>query len=150
LGRARARGVGGRRVSLVHTGVSDMKNTRVVLLVVGLLIPLLAGCTTVATPVSPSPSGEVRSTKTVSYVIGRPAKAYENFEILYSGTSSASIRLLYREYTRLDLVRPGFSQELNYPADAKQIRFKGMLIDILSIGLNRTRFSWTSRRLVVG
>jgi hypothetical protein len=65
---------------------------------------------------------------------------YENFEILYSGTAVGSIRLLYREYTRHDLVRPGFSQELNYPADARQIRFKGMLIEILSISVDSIDF----------
>jgi hypothetical protein len=234
---------------------------------VALLILVLTGCGTVATPISPGLSGEIRSTKTVSYVIGEPAKAYvgeplvarkiyfsragrnaykadrdfvigggilratvnargqagvpypvigkvsfggseidaidvpggnpvqliygitkdgrlagvvagwssgtspmvgvnqyhidpvdvlftraessqivlenypyENFEILYSGTSAGSIRLLYREYTRHDLVRPGFSQELNYPADVKQIRFKGMLIEILSISADGIDF----------
>jgi hypothetical protein len=65
---------------------------------------------------------------------------YENFEILYSGTSAGSMRLLYREYTQRDLIRPGFSQELSYPADAKQIRIKAMLIDVLFIGADSIMF----------
>ena len=65
---------------------------------------------------------------------------FENFEILYSGTSAGSIRLIYREYTRDNLVRPGFTQELTYPSDAKQIRFKGMLIEILAISPDSIEF----------
>ena len=79
-------------------------------------------------------------TRDVSSRIVLENRPYENFEILYSGTSAGSIRLLYREYTQRDLIRPGFTQELSYPADAKQIRFKNMLIEILSISADSIDF----------
>ncbi|MAK63733.1 MAG: hypothetical protein CMF75_03160, partial [Maricaulis sp.] len=39
----------------------------------------------------------------------------QNFEIIYSGMGSGSIRLNYREFTNNDMARQAFFQELSYP-----------------------------------
>lgn len=52
-------------------------------------------------------------------------------EILYSGKSSDTIRLLYREF-KYDLARPAFYQELTYNLDeSKNITFKNFKFTIL-------------------
>ena len=65
------------------------------------------------------------STSTVS------SAGYVNFELVYSGVTKDSIRLLYREYTQQDLARPAFSQDVVYERDASTIRFRNVLIRVL-------------------
>jgi hypothetical protein len=55
---------------------------------------------------------------------------YVNYELIYSGKTSQSLNLLYREYTPEDLARPAFYQSLSYDADSKIIRFKKLKIEI--------------------
>jgi len=55
---------------------------------------------------------------------------FTNMELIYSGLSDDALRLLYREYTPKDLIRPAFGQELSYPPDAKTIRFRNYKIEI--------------------
>lgn len=58
---------------------------------------------------------------------------YKNHELLYSGSSLNDFKLLYREYSLADLIRPAFSQELVYPIHSKSIRFRGYRIEILNV-----------------
>lgn len=55
-----------------------------------------------------------------------------NFELIYSGATRDSIRLHYREYTYNDLARPAFSQDLTYERDSPTIRFRNMVIKVVS------------------
>ena len=74
------------------------------------------------------------STSTVS------AAGYLNFELVYSGVTKDSIRLLYREYTQQDLVRPAFSQDVVYERDASTIRFRNVLIRVQQATGEQIRF----------
>lgn len=73
------------------------------------------------------PSVTLRSDSSASTI---RAAGYLNFELIYSGVTKDSIRLLYREYTQNDLARPAFSQDLVYERDAKTIRFRKILIRV--------------------
>ena len=57
----------------------------------------------------------------------------ENFELVYTGKTPDSFTLVYREYTPDDLARPAFFQNLTYSIGQKQIRFKKLLIEVLSV-----------------
>lgn len=74
------------------------------------------------------------STSTIS------ESGYLNFELIYSGVTKDSIRLLYREYTQRDLVRPAFTQDLVYERDSSTIRFRTMLIKVLQATGEQLRF----------
>ena len=74
------------------------------------------------------------STSTVS------SAGYLNFELVYSGVTKDSIRLLYREYTQQDLVRPAFSQDVVYERDASTIRFRNVLVRVLQATGEQIRF----------
>lgn len=45
----------------------------------------------------------------------------KNFELIYSGVSKQTIALLYREYTKDDLARPAFYQNLSYDLSESDI-----------------------------
>ena len=62
--------------------------------------------------------------------------AGENFEIVFTGRDASAIRFQYREFTNDNLARPAFSQELSYPLDARQFRFRDMAIEIDKIGVD--------------
>jgi hypothetical protein len=66
---------------------------------------------------------------------------YLNFELVYSGVTKDSVRLLYREYTQQDLVRPAFSQDVVYERDASTIRFRNVLIRVLQAAGEQIRFA---------
>lgn len=53
-----------------------------------------------------------------------------SFELVYSGKNDMSMNFLYREYTKDDLVRPAFSQNVTYQAGAQQLRFRGYVIQV--------------------
>ena len=65
---------------------------------------------------------------------------YQNHELLYSGSSSNDFKLLYREYSLTDLIRPAFSQELTYPISSKSIRFRGYRIELLDVNSESITF----------
>jgi hypothetical protein len=69
-------------------------------------------------------------TKPVEYV--ETKAGYLNYEIIYSGKSDKFLQLIYREYTSDNLIRPAFAQNLTYEADAKTIRFKNLLMELIS------------------
>jgi hypothetical protein len=71
------------------------------------------------------------STSTVS------TAGFINYEIVYSGATKDSMRLLYREYTPQDLVRPAFTQDLVYERGSPTISFRNTLIRVLEASARR-------------
>ncbi len=65
---------------------------------------------------------------------------YVNFELLYSGASSGTVKLTYREYGPNDLTRPASFQELTYDLASKSIRFRDVVIDVESADNQSIRF----------
>jgi hypothetical protein len=69
------------------------------------------------------------------------AKGYINFELVYGGTTSDSIQVLYREYTPDDMARPAFSQQLVYSLASKHIRFRDIQIDVATADNERIAYT---------
>ncbi|WP_231619685.1 hypothetical protein [Pseudoalteromonas sp. NZS100] len=65
---------------------------------------------------------------------------YINHEIVYTGQGTNGISLLYREYTFENMARSDFKQELVYPVDSKEIRFRNYLIDIISVSPSELKY----------
>lgn len=61
------------------------------------------------------------------------AAGYVNHEIVFTGVGTNGISLLYREYTFENMARSDFKQELVYPIDSKEIRFRKYLIKLVSV-----------------
>ena len=57
-------------------------------------------------------------------------KGYLNHELVFTGVGSNGISLLYREYTFEDMARSAFKQELVYPKDTDEIRFRSYQIEV--------------------
>lgn len=57
--------------------------------------------------------------------------SFINFEIIYTGRTGDSLTFSYREYTRADLARPAYYQELTYPANSEFIRHKSLRIRVV-------------------
>lgn len=66
---------------------------------------------------------------------------YINHEIIFTGVGANGISLLYREYTFENMARSDFKQELVYPINSNQIRFRGYLIDIHSVNSSEIEFT---------
>lgn len=62
----------------------------------------------------------------VSQILGR-----NNYELLYGGINDITINLTYREFTRDDLARSSFFQNIVYGTSAKEIRFKNFKIEVI-------------------
>jgi len=71
--------------------------------------------------------------------------AGENYEIIFTGRDASALRFQYREYTSQDMARPAFSQDLSYPIDAPTVRFRGLTIDVISVGPDSITYKVTSR-----
>lgn len=71
--------------------------------------------------------------------------AGENYEIIFTGRDQSSMRFQYREYTSEDMARPAFSQDLTYPLTARTIRFRGLTIDVQTIGDDTITYRVVSR-----
>jgi hypothetical protein len=69
------------------------------------------------------------------------AKGNLNYELIYTGTDGDSFMITYREYTKDDLARPSFFQNLTYLKTKKQIRFRNLLIEVHSIDNERIVYS---------
>jgi hypothetical protein len=54
-----------------------------------------------------------------------------NHELVYSGINNVSMNIMYREYTISDYAKPSFYQNLTFEPNAKHVRFKDYVIDIL-------------------
>lgn len=55
-----------------------------------------------------------------------------SYELIYTGKTTDSLMITYREYTGDDMARPAFFQNLTYSLKQKQIRFKNLLIEVIS------------------
>jgi len=55
---------------------------------------------------------------------------YINYELIYGGTDGKSITVTYREYTKNDMARPAFYQNLVYESGQRRIRFKKTVLEI--------------------
>lgn len=67
-------------------------------------------------------------------------KPYLNYEIVFSGITKDTIRLLYREYSPEDMARSTFFQELTYPISTKLIRFRDIKIQMLNVDGEKINF----------
>ena len=67
-------------------------------------------------------------------------KGFLNFEIVYSGMDDNGLKFLYREYTKDDLAKPAFYQELTYPSKAKQFRFRKIKVEIEEATSEKIRY----------
>jgi len=72
------------------------------------------------------------------------SKGEKNFELVYGGTTTDMISVLYREYTANDLARPAFSQQLTYAKGSKSIRFRDMQMQVTSADNERIVFVVTA------
>lgn len=68
------------------------------------------------------------------------SKPFTNYEIVFNGSDGQAMRFTYREYSPDDLARTAFFQELSYPLTAKTIRFRKLLLDVLSINEQEITF----------
>lgn len=68
-------------------------------------------------------------------------RGFQNYELLYSGTSRDGIKFLYREYTQQDLARPAYSQELTYQKNTPTIRYRDTQIRIISADNEAIRYA---------
>lgn len=66
---------------------------------------------------------------------------YINHEIVFTGIGANGISLLYREYTFGNMARSDFKQELVYPLDSKEIRFRNYLLEIHSVDSSEIHFT---------
>lgn len=63
-----------------------------------------------------------------------------NHELIFTGLGTNGITLLYREYTFSDQARAAFSQELVYPVDSDEIRFRNYLISVSSVNSSQISY----------
>lgn len=68
-------------------------------------------------------------------------KGYTNFELVYTGHTENSFNIMYREFTRDDLARPAYYQNLTYKKQDKIIRFKNIKINIIEATSEYVRFA---------
>lgn len=61
---------------------------------------------------------------------GGAVEVIENYEIIFSGVSDNKMQFVYREYTKDDMARNAFSQELIYPKSVEFIRYKDLKIKV--------------------
>lgn len=93
-------------------------------------ISLLMGGSRMGYNYTPEPATTVLRTSTQQSAVR--SAGYTNFELIYSGASKDSIRMLYREYTANDMARPAFTQELTYDRGEPTIRFRKVLLQVLA------------------
>jgi len=64
----------------------------------------------------------------------------KNFELVYAGVTSDSIRITDREFAPDNPSAAGFTQELSYPLASKQIRFRDLTLDVLEAKPDALKF----------
>lgn len=57
---------------------------------------------------------------------------YLNFEIVYTGKSGSTLNLMYREYSKDDVARTAFFQNLSYESSVSIIAFKNVKMEVVS------------------
>jgi len=73
-----------------------------------------------------------------------------NYELLYGGINNVGLNIMYREYTRDDLAKPSFYQNLVYETNASEIRFKDSKISIIKADNEKIIFNVVSDDLHEG
>lgn len=68
-------------------------------------------------------------------------RGFINYEFIYTGISNNTLTFLYREYTPDNLIRAAFSQNINYPVGAENVRFKNLNIKLSSVANDKIEFS---------
>lgn len=66
---------------------------------------------------------------------------YINHEIIFTGIGTNGISLLYREYTFENMARSDFKQELVYPINSKEIRFRNYQIQLDSVSSSEIKYT---------
>lgn len=67
-----------------------------------------------------------------------------NYELIYSGLNKVAVNITYREFTRDNIARAAFFQNLSYEPGSKQIRFRDTLINIEEITNEKIRYTVVS------
>ena len=65
---------------------------------------------------------------------------YLNHELVFTGQGANGINLLYREYTFENMARSAYTQELVYPLDTDEIRFRNYQIDMVSVSSSEIKY----------
>ncbi|ROQ48465.1 hypothetical protein EDB94_0332 [Marinobacter sp. 3-2] len=65
---------------------------------------------------------------------------YLNHELVFTGVGSNGLSLLYREYTFEDMARSAFKQELVYPKDTDEIRFRSYRLEVISVSPSELKY----------
>lgn len=65
---------------------------------------------------------------------------FSKYELVYSGISGDTIRVAYREYSREDLARTAFFQDLTYNKGSPTIGFRDIEIEVLEANNGGIRF----------
>jgi hypothetical protein len=68
----------------------------------------------------------------------------QNHELIYGGTDGDSFKINYREYTDKNLARAPFFQNLVYPANSKEFRFKDYVIAVHEVDSGKIVYSVTT------
>jgi len=63
-----------------------------------------------------------------------------NYELIYGGKDLTGLHIVYREYTKDKIARQAFYQNLNYERNAKTIRFKNTVIEVISADNQKITF----------
>lgn len=58
------------------------------------------------------------------------AKGYINYDMVFTGRSGDQLNFVYREYSKDDLARQAFYQNLTYSAAEPMIRFRNLRIRV--------------------
>lgn len=64
-----------------------------------------------------------------------------NYQLIYTGSDDTSFFITYREFTKDNIARPSFFQNLTYSKKNKQIRFKDLIIRIKSVDNEKIVFT---------
>ena len=67
-------------------------------------------------------------------------EGYLNHELVFTGQGANGISLLYREYTFENMARSAYTQELVYPLDTDEIRFRNYQIDMVSVSSSEIKY----------
>lgn len=62
-------------------------------------------------------------------------------ELIYAGINNVTINVTYREFSRDDLARPAFFQNLVYPTSADSIRFQNLKIKINDVSNEKITYT---------
>ena len=71
-------------------------------------------------------------------------KGYQNFELIYTGTTATSLNITYREFSPEGLARTAFYQNLTYEAGSKLITFKNFRVAVESASSESITFTVVS------